>query len=192
MTNTLFADIILPIAVKGRFTYSIPVDLLDKVKPGVRVTVPFGGKNLCSGIVCNIHDNLPAVKNVRAITAAPDIVPSINETQLKFWLWISEYYLCSEGEVMKAALPSESGLNSYKPRRETYIELSRKYSDTELNEILDKLAKAPMQQEILYAYIKSGLSASRYFYQKQDPLLLLLKHLLLKVYCHPSHQQLHV
>ena len=154
MTNTLFADIILPIAVRGRFTYRIPEDLLDTVKPGVRVTVPFGGKNLCWGIVCNIHDNLPAVKNVRVITAVPDIVPSINETQLKFWLWISEYYLCSEGEVMKAALPSETGLNNYKPRLETFIELSRKYSDNELNEILDKLAKAPRQQEFLSDYIR--------------------------------------
>ena len=154
MTMKVFADIILPIAVRGRFTYRIPADLLDKVKPGIRVTVPFGSRNLCSGIVCNIHDNLPAVKHIRAITEVHDLVPSINEIQLKFWLWISEYYLCSEGEVMKAALPPEAGLNSYKPRRETFIELSRKYTDNELNEILDKLTKAPRQQEILSAYIR--------------------------------------
>ena len=86
------------------------MNLLDKIKPGVRVTVPFGSKNLYSGIVCNIHDKQPDVKNIRSIIAVPDLVPAINETQLKLWLWISEYYLCSEGEVMKAALPSETSL----------------------------------------------------------------------------------
>ena len=154
MTETWFADIILPIAVRGRFTYSIPAELLDLVSPGVRVTVPFGGKYLCTGIVCKIHSVPPEIKKIRAITAVPDVVPAINEKQLKLWLWISEYYLCSEGEVMKAALPSETGLNSYKPKFETFIELARSFSDNELNEILDKLAKAPRQQELLSAYIR--------------------------------------
>ncbi len=154
MTNNGFADIILPIAVRGRFTYRIPDDLLDKIKPGVRVTVPFGRQNLYSGIVCNIHNRPPDVKTMRNIIAVPDLVPAINETQLKFWLWISGYYLCSEGEVMKAALPSEASLSNYKPRIETFIGLSREYSDKELNEILDKLARAPRQQELLSSYIR--------------------------------------
>jgi primosomal protein N' (replication factor Y) (superfamily II helicase) len=154
MTINRFADIILPIAVRGRFTYGIPDDLLDKIKPGVRVTVPFGGNNIYSGIVCNIHDRPPAVKNVRAITSVPDLVPAINERQLKLWSWISEYYMCSEGEVMKAALPSMTSLNTYKPRLETFISLAREFTDEELNDILDKLAKAPRQQELLSCYIR--------------------------------------
>jgi primosomal protein N' (replication factor Y) (superfamily II helicase) len=154
MTTNSFADIILPIAVRGRFTYKIPDDLWDKIKPGVRVMVPFGSKNLYSGIVYNIHDKQPDVKNLRNISSVKDLVPAINETQLKLWKWISEYYLCSEGEVMKAALPSEISLNSYRPRMETFIRLSREYSDEELNEILDKLAKAPRQQELLSSYLR--------------------------------------
>jgi len=120
MTNNNFADIILPIAVRGRFTYRIPGNLLDKIKPGVRVIVPFGNKNLYSGIVCNIHDREPEVKNLRNISSVPDLVPAINEMQLKLWLWISEYYLCSEGEVLKAALPSEASLTGYKPKLESF------------------------------------------------------------------------
>ncbi len=127
MKKMWFADIILPLAVRGRFTYRIPDDFLEKIKPGVRVTVQFGGKNFYSGIVCNIHDNTPAVKNFKTIVDVLDAIPVINESQLKLWLWISEYYLCSEGEVMKAALPSETSLNSYKPRTETFIRLSEKY-----------------------------------------------------------------
>ena len=67
MTNPRFADIILPLAVRGRFTYRIPDDISGKVKPGVRVTVQFGGKNLYTGIVCSIHDKTPDIKNVKPI-----------------------------------------------------------------------------------------------------------------------------
>lgn len=172
MTNSSFADIILPFAVRGRFTYRIPDNLSGKIRQGVRVVVPFG-KNLYSGIVCSIHDRRPDVKNLRDIAEVPDLVPAINEIQLKFWLWISEYYLCSEGEVMKAALPSESSLSSYRPRLETFIGLSREYSDKELNEILDKLGKAPRQQELLSSYIRlSGYSEGSAIKPVSKPLLI--------------------
>jgi primosomal protein N' (replication factor Y) (superfamily II helicase) len=154
MGHSLFADIILPLAVRGRFTYRIPDNIRDIVKPGERVTVQFGGNKLYSGIICNIHDKPPDVKNVKSIIDVTDNVPVISDIQLKFWQWIAEYYLCSEGEVMKAALPSETSIKNYKPRFETYIELAQKFNDKELNEILDKLAKAPRQQEVLSAYIR--------------------------------------
>ena len=139
MTDNLFADIILPIAVRERFTYRIPEELIDKVKTGGRVVVPFGGRNFYSGIVSSIHNKIPELKNIRSIASVPDLVPAINKKQLKLWLWISEYYLCSEGEVMKAAMPSETSLTEYRPRLEPMIGLSKEYSDSELNEILDTL-----------------------------------------------------
>jgi primosomal protein N' (replication factor Y) (superfamily II helicase) len=154
MPNNRFADIILPLAVRGRFTYRIPDNILDLIRPGVRVKVQFGGKGLYSGIVCNLHNNSPAVKNVKTIIDLEDAIPAINDLQLKLWLWISEYYLCSEGEVMKAAMPSEMSLVNYKPRFETLIDLARKFTDNELNIILDNLKKAPRQQEVLSAFIR--------------------------------------
>jgi len=154
MPNPLFADIILPLAVRGKFTYLIPDEIAEDVKPGVMVTVQFGRRNLYSGIVYRLHDSKPEIKNIKPIISIYDKNPFINESQLRLWLWISEYYLCSEGEVMKAALPSEISLNNYKPRFETFICLSRKYTETDLNEILDKLKKAPRQQDILSAYIR--------------------------------------
>lgn len=153
MTNNRFADIILPLAVRGRFTYAIPVEIAGDVTPGVMVTVQFGGRNLYSGIVCRVHDSKPEIKNVKPIISITDKIPLINEFQLKLWLWISDYYLCAEGEVMKAALPSVASLNSFKPRIETFIKLSRKYSENELNIILDSLKKAPKQQSLLSTYL---------------------------------------
>ena len=173
MTNNLFADIILPLAVKGRFTYSIPDAILGKVKTGVMVTVQFGRKNIYSGIVCNIHDKRPALKNLKQIIDVIETVPLVNETQLKFWHWISEYYLCSEGEVMKAALPSKIYLNNFKPKSETFIKLTEKYNDSELNLILDNLARAPRQQEVLSAYLRlTGYTAGAEIIPVRKPLLM--------------------
>jgi primosomal protein N' (replication factor Y) len=154
MSNNRFADIILPLAVKGRFTYTIPEDIAERIRPGVIVSVQFGGRKSYSGVVCNIHNKAPEVKNVRPVIEVHSGIPIINEYQLKLWQWISDYYLCSEGEVMKAAMPSGISQNSFKPRVETFIELSSKFTEVELNEILDKLKKAPRQQDILCAYIR--------------------------------------
>src|SRR5450631_3315106 len=120
MSHNHFADIILPFAVRGRFTYSVPEELSEDVRPGVMVTVPFGGRNLYSGIVCTLHDKSPDVKNIKSILKVNSKIPLINELQLRLWLWISEYYLCTEGEVMRAALPSEVSLTNFKPRFETF------------------------------------------------------------------------
>jgi primosomal protein N' (replication factor Y) len=154
MTKNQFADIILPFAVRGRFTYRVPEELSAYVIPGVMVTVQFGGRNLYSGIVCTVHNNTPDIKNVKSILKVNDEIAVINELQLKLWLWISEYYLCTEGEVMKAALPSEVSLTNFKPRLETFIKLSEKFSESKLIEILDKLKKAPKQMEIFSSYIR--------------------------------------
>ena len=153
MTNNRYADIILPLAVRGRFTYSIPDEMIGKIVTGMRVMVPFGSKNLYSGIVRSTHNNNPGYKTVKPIKSIPDTITLINDNQLNLWQWISEYYLCSEGEVMKAALPSAASLSEYRPRLETFISLSEKYTDKALNEILDRLKKAPKQQDLLLAYL---------------------------------------
>ncbi len=120
------------------------------------VRVPFGGKKLITGIVFAIHNIPPDLKNLKRITEVLNSVPVINQKQLKLWEWISDYYLCTEGEVMKAAMPSGVSLESYKPRVETFIKLTGKYTDKELNMILDNLEKAGQHlgcREILFDFL---------------------------------------
>ena len=162
MMENHFADIILPLAVKGTFTYSIPEELNGKISPGSRVLVQFGNRKLYSGIVYKIHDESLTAINIRPVSRILDPAPVVNEIQLNLWFWISEYYLCSIGEVMKAALPSDMCLEGvtevpvqekYRPREETFVKLASDFTDNELNEILDKLANAPIQFKILTDYI---------------------------------------
>ena len=171
MMENHFADIILPLAVKGTFTYGIPEEMDGKISPGSRVLVQFGKKKLYSGIVYRIHNDTHSSLNIRPVTSVLDPVPAVNGIQLKFWFWISEYYMCSIGEVMKAALPSDLCLEGvtevpvnekYKPREETFVKLASELSENELNGIFDKLAKAPKQYKTLAAFLElSGYADDR-------------------------------
>jgi len=174
MPKQCFADIILPLAVQGKFTYKVPEEFTGKIKPGMGVTVPLGSKNIYTGIVFKIHSNPPSYKNIKSIHTIIDERLLINNFQLNIWEWISQYYLCAVGEVMKAALPSEISLNTYKPRLETNIQLSAPYTEEELNLFLDKFGKAPKQFKAVAAYLNlTGYSAGNEI--KPVPRKILLK-----------------
>lgn len=111
-----FAEIILPLNLKGTFTYNVSEELLPKLTLGMRVLVPFGGKKIYTGIVAEIHQNEPETflpKEIHSILDAEAIVP---KEQLQFWKWLSEYYLCNIGEIYRFAFPSSLKLES-----ETYL-----------------------------------------------------------------------
>lgn len=124
----LFCEVILPLSVKGTFTYLVPNGWEDEVIPGVRVEVQFGRRKHYTAIVKNTHHQQPTTYQAKLLIGVVDVVPIVTTTQLEFWEWIAEYYCCHEGEVMKAALPS-----FFRPDSETvYV----KHPDTDLD-ILD-------------------------------------------------------
>lgn len=116
-----YIDVILPLAIPQAYTYAVPVDLVDFVKVGQRVIVQFGKNRFYSAIVKNIHHKKPIVE-AKLIDGIAEEEPIVTETQLKFWKWMSEYYMCTEGEVMNAALPSGLKLSS-----ETKIRYNENY-----------------------------------------------------------------
>ncbi len=109
--QTLFVDVLLPLAVPNLYTYRVPFELNDKVKPGVRAMVQFGKSKFYSALIKNIHENPPAY-TAKYVEEILDVQPIVNEKQFTFWDWISNYYLCHRGEVMNAALPGGLKLNS--------------------------------------------------------------------------------
>ncbi|HEU4718127.1 MAG TPA: primosomal protein N' [Bacteroidia bacterium] len=106
-----FADVILPLALPNAYTYRIPQSLNGEVKEGMRVVVQFGKNKLYSAIVRKVHTVAPSY-TAKYIDSVLDPVPVVTETQLKFWDWMADYYLCTRGEVMLAALPSGLRLSS--------------------------------------------------------------------------------
>ena len=112
MKEKHLADIILPLAVKGKFTYIITDQFVDKIQPGCRVVVQFGNRKLYTGIVSSVYEDTNEPGTFKTITDLLDSIPLVDEIQLKLWQWISDYYMCSIGEVMKAALPSGFCLES--------------------------------------------------------------------------------
>lgn len=100
-----FADLVLPLAIPKVLTYHIPSHLIGNLQVGSRVIVALGNKKVITGIVSKIHTTVPSYPT-KAIIDLLDPVPIITPTQLAFFQWMAQYYMCTLGEVVKAALPS--------------------------------------------------------------------------------------
>ncbi len=120
-----FINVILPIPLKQTFTYSVNKDEAAFLKQGMRVAIPFGKSKVYTGIVYQVHDQPPVGYETKSIDHILDEEPILTAFQLKHWEWLAGYYMCSLGEVIKAALPSAFLLES-----ETIIKLSsRNFQD---------------------------------------------------------------
>lgn len=113
-----FAQIILPLNLKGTFTYKVPEELLPKIQVGMRVLVSFRGKKIYTGIVAELHDNVPGNFIPKEIISILDEFPILPPPQIEFWNWLSGYYLCNIGEIYRFAFPGSLKLES-----ETYLKL---------------------------------------------------------------------
>ena len=119
-----YAEIIIPAALPKNYTWSVPAHLLEAVKPGCRVEVNLGKSKKYAGIVKKLLTDKPEFIETKDILNVLDVEPVVFEEQLKLWEWIASYYMCSEGEVMAAALPAHFKLSS-----ETIIVYNEEYGD---------------------------------------------------------------
>ncbi|WP_431608905.1 replication restart helicase PriA [Chryseobacterium sp. 'Rf worker isolate 10'] len=113
-----YAQIVLPLNLKGSFTYKVPEEMISEIQPGMRVLVPFGGKKIYTGIVFELHDNAPENFAAKEVISMLDDQPIMPQEQIDFWNWLSEYYMCSLGEIYRFSFPSSLKLES-----ETYLKL---------------------------------------------------------------------
>ncbi len=107
-----YAEIVLPAPTAILFTYSVPEDLLSTINIGSRVLVQFGKKKFYSGIVHRIHDDKPEDFDLKPILSIVDQQPIVVARQMDIWHWIADYYMCTLGEVYRAALPAGLRLES--------------------------------------------------------------------------------
>ena len=171
MTNQSLYDIILPLAIADVYTYNIPSEgcrLLDAslsdarqasygtaAPIGCRVLAPLGKKSVI-GIIYRRHEGelAPNIK-VRDIIQVIDEQPIVTAKQLQLWDWLAQYYMCTLGEVMAAALPSEIIDDNYSAATTQYIQLSPAYLAPEAQEqLLKELQRAKKQEQLVRDFLR--------------------------------------
>ncbi|MEI9913106.1 MAG: primosomal protein N' [Bacteroidota bacterium] len=120
----VYAEIVIPLALPKNYTWAVPGTLRDSVHIGCRVEVNLGKNKKYAGIIKRLHNEKPEFFEAKDILNLLDAEPVVFEQQLKLWEWMAAYYMCSEGEVMAAALPSHFKLSS-----ETIIIYNEEYGD---------------------------------------------------------------
>ena len=108
----LYADILIPVPLPRLFTYRVPQVLIDQVAPMLRVIVPFGPKKVHTGLVIRLHDQAPSDHHAKSLMEVLDAIPVFNEHQIRLFNWMADYYMCTAGEVLNAAMPSGMKLSS--------------------------------------------------------------------------------
>jgi primosomal protein N' (replication factor Y) len=120
--ETLFVEVILPLAIAKNYTYRVPFQMNKEVAIGKRVVVQFGKSKLYTAIISAITKQAPEKYEAKYLMDILDSQPVVTTQQLQFWQWLAEYYMCNIGEVMNAALPSALKLAS-----ETKIVLNKDF-----------------------------------------------------------------
>src|SRR3954470_21890333 len=101
-----FAEVAVPVAVHGTFTYAIPPELRDAVRLGSRVEVPFGAKRN-TGFVVGLSDSAPEGSKIKPIYAVlDDDEPALLPEIIELCRWGAEYYIAPLGEMLRVALPA--------------------------------------------------------------------------------------
>ncbi len=140
-----YVDVLLPLPLANWYTYSLPESLEGQVQTGSRVIVPFGKKKFYTALVANVHYCPPEGYEIKEVTEVLDTRPVLLPKQFRLWKWMASYYLCTMGDVYKAALPSGMKLES-----ETIVTANPDYEATtpltpREQQVLDLLTQDPEQ-----------------------------------------------
>ena len=155
-----YASVILPVKYSGEVSYIVPE--IFCVECGSRVKVDFAGK-IYSGVVSKIlsQEQVPThasegkeiqYKPILAVEELPKILPS----EIELWERVAQYYLCSTGEVFKAAYPALTiRQESVKPRKtvEMFLE-SIENEEIVKKDVVPNNAQAQALQQIRAGFPK--------------------------------------
>ncbi len=109
---TVFAEVIIPLALPKNYTWSVPFEFQNAIQIGIRVEVVLGKHKKYAGIVKRIFNTPPEGFNPKPLLNLLDSEPLVHPEQLQLWEWMAKYYLCTEGDVMQAAVPANLKLSS--------------------------------------------------------------------------------
>jgi len=183
-----YINVILPLPLEKQFTYEVTQDEAEFLQPGMRVAVPFGKTKIYTGIVASIHQNAPQKYEAKPIEQILDESPVVTKHQLKFWDWIARYYMCAEGEVLKAALPggfllesetlvqlapsAEIDENDLSDEEFLLYEALQRQSSLKIQEIMQLLDKKKVLPIINKMVIKNLLVVNQEIFEQYKPKLI--------------------
>ncbi len=162
-----YAEIIIPLALPKNYTWMIPDALEEQISIGIRVEVMLGANKRYAGIVKKINNVAPASFTPKPILSVLDDAPIVYEHQLALWEWMAAYYMCTEGEVMQAAIPSHlkissesvfilnehqnniNDLNDAEYIIAEALEIKKVLSLTEIQKLLDKKSVYPVMNKLI-------------------------------------------
>jgi len=140
------AQVVVP-GVEGEYSYIVPRDLAARVLRGTRVLVPFRSRRVTGFVVST--DERQAPEATRAVEQLLDDSPAFSAEMLEFTKWVADYYLCTWGDALRAALPA--GLDAEDQFR---FSLTDKYRDQlslgseayslQIAELLEALEESPL------------------------------------------------
>ena len=153
----LAARIAFSDAPYGPYDYSIPSELEKQLKPGVRVSVPFGRSNrkmigYCIDVINAQHHQAATVnpKRLKPISSVIDQKPIIAADLLDLAQWISDYYVCPLGTVVETVVPP--GVRDGSGTRDVmFLSLA-----SELTGRLDEMKLTTKQRAILETLSEGG------------------------------------
>jgi primosomal protein N' (replication factor Y) (superfamily II helicase) len=182
-----FVNVILPLPLEKHFTYSVSPEEADFLQPGMRVAVPFGKSKIYTGFVSLVHREDPKIYEAKPIEQILDKAPLVTPLQLQFWQWIASYYMCAEGEVLRAAVPSAFLLESetivqllqnFQVEAETLsddeyllFEALQRQSSMKINEIIQLLDKKTVLPVINSLVEKKVVVVNQEIYEQYKPKL---------------------
>jgi len=158
--SEIYAEIIIPLALPQTYTWRIPAEFQPAAKPGIRVEVQLKNKRY-AGIIKKIITQKPEAFEPKPILNILDDEPQLYEEQLKLWQWIADYYMCSEGEVMQAAMPANLKLSS-----ETILVWNEEHNEdfSDLNDKEYVVAEALLiKKELKLSEVQQLLDASHVY-----------------------------
>ncbi len=152
----------IPFRLDRPFDYAIPLDMKEKVQPGVRVEVPFTRANRrTEGIVLALAP-IGAYEKLKPISEVLDEAPILTQAQIKLALWMHERFFCTVYEAVKAMLPAGLWFKNGKRRvSDKYVTMAALAVPAEeaAEAAEQKRRRAPQQSELLRTLCAIGRAA---------------------------------
>lgn len=146
MDKRTYISVILPLRLEWEPCYSVPSGL--EVAEGDRVKVPFSGREY-TGVVSRVNvepDTAPS--KIREIICLEHGLGRISREETDFWRCLADYYLCTVGEVYKAAYPAGKVSNEAAHARALLKAAERKAAAMERERVKEEKRREVLEKRL--------------------------------------------